>query len=297
METKGKEFRRLLNEEHYLFTAEVYSPLDAQIAERAGFKTIYMSGGSVSMLNGWPAMGFLARREMTRNASIMASAVNIPVIADALDGYGHALNTIRTVQEYIKTGIAGIHLEDQQYPKRFGHMDGKSILNRGEALGKFRAAVAERDSLDPNFLLIARTDAFGAVGGSLEEAIWRGRAYADLGVDLVWCEFSSSDRRPIFTFAEAMRKTHPRLPLAFNYSSSNWSTDPKPLKFRELGELGYKFIFIARFAAHASMSAVWDAIEDLAENEEQAQWSLEKVKAGHLTESHHEMPRLLNSKS
>jgi isocitrate lyase len=231
--------------------------------------------------------------EMSRTASMIASAVHIPIIADADDGYGSALNAMRTVAEFVKSGVAGVHLEDQQYPKRCGHIAGKTIVSREEAVGKFRAAVAERDRLDRDFVLIARTDAYGAVGGSMAEAIWRGRAYADAGVDLVWCELSTSDRRPAEVFAEAMRKTHPALPLAFNYSSSfKWHADPSPLTFRELGELGYRFIFITLFGAHAATYAVWNAMEDLVKNQESAQWALETVKGGHPTESHHVMARV-----
>ena len=289
----GKRFRQLLDEEDYLFTGGVYTPLDAQIAERVGMKSIYMSGYSVAMANGWPDMGFLTMTEVTRTASMIASAVNIPIIADADDGYGNALSTMRTVQEFIKTGVAGIHLEDQRFPKRCGHIAGKTIVNREEALGKFRAAVDVRNRLNPDFVLIARTDAYGAVGGSLEEAIWRSRAYADAGVDLVWCELSNASREPAIAFAKAMRETHPKLPLAFNYSSSfKWSSDPNPFLFRELGELGYKFIFVTLFATHAAMYAMWNAMEDLVKNQEQAQWTLEKVKAGHPTESHHVMARV-----
>jgi isocitrate lyase len=293
MQSAGKRFRQLLRDEPYVFTAGVYSPLDAQIAERVGLKSVYMSGYSVALLNGWPDMGFLTMTEMTRTASMIASAVRVPVIADADDGYGNALSTMRTVQEYVKTGVAGIHLEDQRFPKRCGHIAGKTLVSREEAIGKYRIAVAERNRLDPDFVIIARTDAFGAVGGSMEEAVWRGRAYADAGVDLVWSELSSSDRGPAIAFAEAMRKSHPRLPLAFNYSSSfRWHQDSQPLRFRELGELGYKFIFITIFGAHAATYGVWNAMEDLVRNEEEAQWALERMKKGHPTESHHEMARV-----
>src|SRR5262245_35809925 len=200
---------------------------------------------------------------------------------------------MRTVAKFVKIAVSGFHLDDHQYPKRCGHIAGKTIVSREDAVGKFRAAVAERDRLDRDFVLIARTDAYGAVGGSMDEAIWRGRAYADAGVDLVWCELSKSDRRPAEVFAEAMRKTHPDLPLAFNYSSSfRWHADPSPLTFRELGELGYRFIFITLFGAHAATYAVWNAMEDLVKNQESAQWALEKAKVGHPTESHHVMARV-----
>jgi isocitrate lyase len=289
----GKKFRQLLKDEEYLFTGGIYNPLDAQIAERVGMKSLYMSGYSVAMSNGWPDMGFLTQTEMTRTASMIASAVSIPIIADADDGYGNALSTMRTVQEYVKTGVAGVHIEDQQFPKRCGHIAGKTLVSRKEAVGKFRAAVDTRNRLDPDFVLIARTDAYGSVGGSIEEAIWRGRAYADAGVDLVWCEFSNPSREPAIEFAKAMRKTHPNLPLAFNYSSSmKWHRDNNPFLFRELGDLGYKFIFITLYAAHAAMYGVWNAMVDLVKNQEQAQWTLEKMKDGHPTESHHVMARV-----
>ena len=131
------------------------------------------------------------------------------------------------------------------------------------------------------------------MGGSYKEAIRRGRAYADAGVDLVWPELSSPDREPAVAFAKAMRESHPNVPLAFNYSSSfKWHKDQNPFTFRELGELGYKFIFITLFAAHAGMYAVWNAMEELVRDQEQAQWRLEKTKDGHPTESHHVMARV-----
>jgi isocitrate lyase len=245
------------------------------------------------MANGWPDMGFLTQTEVARIASMVASAVDVPVIADADDGYGNALSTMRTVQEMIKTGVAGIHLEDQRFPKRCGHIAGKTIVSREEALGKYRAAIDVRNRLDPDFFILARTDAYGAVGGSMEETIARGRMYADAGVDSVWAELSNASREPAIEFANAMRKTHPNLPLSFNYSSSfKWSSDSNPLTFKELGELGYKFIFITLFGAHAAMYSVWNAMHELAKNEEQAQWALERMKAGHPTESHHVMARV-----
>jgi isocitrate lyase len=256
-------------------------------------KSIYLSGYSMALANGWPDMGLLTQTEVARIASMVAGATRLPVIADADDGYGNALSTIRTVQEFARTGVAGIHLEDQRFPKRCGHIAGKTVVSLEEALGKYRAAIDTRDRLDRDFVIIARTDAYGAVGGSLEEAIRRGRAYADAGVDLVWCELSNASREPAVAFARAMRETHPNLPLAFNYSSSfRWHQDPNPFTFQELGALGYKFIFITLFASHAATYAVWNAMEELVRDQEQAQWRLEKAKVGHPTESHHVMARV-----
>jgi isocitrate lyase len=289
----GRKFRELLREEPYVFTGGVYSPLDAQLAEQVGMKAIYLSGYSVAMANGYPDMGLLTMTEVARTAAMVANAVSLPVIADADDGYGNALSTMRTVQEFVKTGVAGIHLEDQRFPKRCGHIAGKTVVPFDEAIGKYRAAIDVRNRLDPDFFLIARTDAYGAVGGSLEDAIKRGRAYADEGCDSVWSEFSSADREPAIAFAKAMRESHPELPLSFSYSSSfRWHQDKQPFTFAELGALGYKFIFITLFAAHAGTFAAYNALADLVKNQEQAQWELERTKLGHPTESHHVMARV-----
>src|SRR5262245_50917887 len=132
-------------------------------------KAIYLSGYSMALANGWPDMGLLTMTEVTRIASMAASAVQIPIIADADDGYGNALTTMRTVQEFMKTGVAGIHIEDQRFPKRCGHIAGKTLVSREEAVGKFRAAIDVRKRLDPDFVIIASTDAFGGMCGSLDE--------------------------------------------------------------------------------------------------------------------------------
>src|SRR5262245_64405965 len=152
MHRPGRAFRQLLRDEPYVYTGGIYSPLDAQIAEQAGLKAIYLSGYSLALLNGWPDMGFLTATEVARAASMVASAVDVPVIADADDGYGNALSTMRTVAEFIKTGVAGLHLEDQRFPKRCGHIAGKTVVSREEALGKYRAALDTRDRLDPDFV-------------------------------------------------------------------------------------------------------------------------------------------------
>src|SRR5256885_12192969 len=150
----GRKFRELLKDEEYLFTGGVYSPLDAQIAERVGMKSIYLSGYSMALANGWPDMGFLTQTEVSRIGALVAGAVEIPVIADADDGYGNALSTIRTVQEYVRSGVAGIHIEDQVVPKRCGHIAGKVIVGLEDAVGKYRAAVDTRNKLNPDFVII-----------------------------------------------------------------------------------------------------------------------------------------------
>ena len=158
-----------------------------------GFGAIYMSGYGTSLsLTGLPDAGLVTMTEMIANARYIAQAVNIPVIADADNGYGNAINVIRTVREYIGAGVAGIHIEDQVIPKRCGHVAGREVIPQDEAVGKIRAAVAARDEADRDFVLIARTDARGAHGGSLDEAIRRANAYLEAGADMAFVEGPTS---------------------------------------------------------------------------------------------------------
>ena len=287
----GRRFRQLLASRPYVFTSGVYTPIQARIAEMVGLPCVYMSGYSCSL--GYLAradLGFPTMTEMTTWARYIARVVSIPVIADADDGYGNALITMRTVAEFEAAGVAGIHLEDQRFPKRCGHLAGKVLLPREEAVKKVRAALDARS--DPDFFIIARTDAHGAVDGGLEEAIERGKRFADAGADMVWPEFATPDRGPVEAFAQAMARSFPGLPLAFNYSSSfKWTQVDNPLTFRELGEMGYKYIFITLGAIHAATYAEWQFLEDLAKNEEEAQFRLQRQKEGHPTENHHRLGR------
>ena len=289
--SKGAEFRKLLSEEPYVYTSGVYSPIEARIAEEVGLKCVYMSGYSCALgYLGRADLGFPTMTEMTTWAGYIARAVNIPVIADADDGYGNALITTRTIQEYERTGVAAIHLEDQRLPKRCGHLAGKYCLPMEESVLKLKAALNARS--DPDFFIIARTDAVSAVGSGMEEAIERGKRYADAGADLVWPEFPTPDRKYAEVFAEAMDKDFPGLPLGFNYSSSfKWTEAEAPVTFKELGRMGYKYIFISMGALHSAMYAEWNFLKDLSENQEQAQLRLQALKDGHPTENHHVMGR------
>ena len=181
--------RRLLAAGDVLFVPGCYNAMSARVLERAGFPVVYTGGYGASLsLAGLPDAGLLTMSEMVMNARYIAAAVRAPVIADADTGYGNAVNVVRTVREFVAAGIAGIHLEDQVSPKRCGHVAGKTVLPIDEAVGCFRAADAVRRELDPDFLLIARTDARGAAGGSLDDAIRRGNAFLDAGADMVFVE-------------------------------------------------------------------------------------------------------------
>ncbi len=163
--------------------------LHAKIAEATGFKVAYMSGmNTCATIFGVPDAGLLTMNEMAENAHRMANAINIPLVADADQGFGNAINAYRTVQEYIKADVAGIHIEDQTSPKRCGFVKGKQLVSIEEAVGKFEAAMAAKNELDPDFVIIARCDARTAVGGGLDEVIKRLNAYKKAGVDMLYME-------------------------------------------------------------------------------------------------------------
>jgi len=185
--------RQLLAADTPLLVPGCYNALSARILERAGFPAVYMTGYGTSLaLLGMPDAGLATMTEMHLNARYIANAVPVPVIADADNGYGNAINVIRTVREYVQTGVAAIHLEDQVVPKRCGHVAGRRVIPIEEAVGKYRAADQARRELDPDFVIIARTDARGAHGGSLDEAIRRANAYLEAGADMAFVEGPTS---------------------------------------------------------------------------------------------------------
>lgn len=161
----------------------------AQLAERAGFPYFGVSGAyTAAQLFGLPDAGFLTLPEIAENTRRICNAVSIPVMVDCDTGFGNALNVVRTVSEIISAGAASLFIEDQVAPKRCGFVKGKQLVPVDEALSKYRAALDTRDSLDPDFIIIARTDARGAVGGGLDEALRRGEAYLRAGVDVLYVE-------------------------------------------------------------------------------------------------------------
>ena len=286
---KAREFRRLLEEQDYVFAPGLYHALDARLAEMAGLDAAYMSGYSTVLGQfGFPDLEMVTMTEMVENAKRIVEATNLPVVADCDTGYGGVHNVRRAVREYEKAGVAAIHIEDQTSPKRCGHIAGKQIVSRDEAEARFSAAVDAKQSDDT--VIIARTDAYGSANGDWEEHLERGRIYADAGVDMVWPEMPDPSREDAVEYAETIHETHPDLKLAFNYSSSfAWSEEDDPLTFAELGDLGYKYIFITLYALHSGAHAVYEDLKNLAENDEQGQFDLEERYLGHETESHHQL--------
>ena len=187
---KTTRLRQLIERDELLIAPGAYDPYLARCVQMAGFEAVYMTGAGVSHSSlGMPDLGLLTFTEMLDRAGRIADAVELPVIADADTGYGNALNVMRTVRAYERAGIAALHIEDQVMPKQCGHFDEKRVIPLPEMLGKLKAALDART--DPDFLVIARTDARTAVG--LEEALERGQAFAEAGVDVVVVESPKSE--------------------------------------------------------------------------------------------------------
>lgn len=185
----GDKMRELIDDETILRCPGVHDAMSARAVNRVGFDAVYMTGYGTSLSRaGVPDAGLVTMPEMVANAAAIQETVDVPVIADADNGYGNATNVVRTVREYAKTGVGAVHIEDQTFPKRCGHVSGRQIIPREEAVGKFRAAADVRDERDEDLVIIARTDARGAVDGSLEEAIERANAYCDAGADVAFVE-------------------------------------------------------------------------------------------------------------
>jgi 2-methylisocitrate lyase-like PEP mutase family enzyme len=271
--------KKLLQEKEYILTFGIHNAMQAMIVERAGYDVVYMGGydTTVSML-GLPDVGLITETEMVTNARYIAKSVQLPVLADADNGYGNAINVIRTVENYEAAGLAGIHIEDQVAPKRCGHLAGKTLIPLEEAVGKIKAALDAKK--DKDFLIIARTDAIAAVGGGFDEAMKRGKAFAKAGADMVWSEFTSPEMELPRRFAKEMHVDFPNIPIFFNYSG-NFSWHESPVEFRQIANLGYKFINVSLGALRASAKAVWDYAVDLKAREAQAEIDFEKKLIGH----------------
>jgi len=246
--------RELLARPEPLVAPGAYDALSARLVEQAGFDVVYMTGfGTTASLIGRPDVGLLTGTEMVDNARRIVGAVDVPVIADADTGYGNAINVLRTVQAYEQAGVAGIHLEDQVTPKKCGHMSGKAVIDADEMLGKLRAAVAARR--DPDFLIIARTDA-AAVHG-LDDAIARARAFADAGADVLFVEAPTSEE-DIARVAAELRGV---APLVFNWAEGG-RTPPIPLV--RIAELGFSLVLYpigTLLAATAGIRALLDTLK------------------------------------
>jgi 2-methylisocitrate lyase-like PEP mutase family enzyme len=199
--------KQLLQRERLLVAPGCFDGLSARLVEEAGFEATYLSGGAVARSMGIPDIGLVTMSEVIERAAQVVSAIKIPIIADADTGYGNATNLVRTVREFERVGVAAIHIEDQITPKRCGHLDGKEVISLAEMEKKLEAAIANRT--DPDFCIIARTDARGVHG--FDDAIRRGRAFAKLGVDAIFVEAPQSEAE-----LEEIPRQLPGIPLLVN---------------------------------------------------------------------------------
>jgi methylisocitrate lyase len=182
--------RHLLQKEGMLVAPAIYDCLTAKLGEQAGFELLFTSGfGMSASLLGRPDMGLLTATEVLERVRYICRAVDVPVIADLDTGYGNAMNVMRTVEEAVHAGAAGVILEDQVWPKKCGHFDGKQVIDTREHIGKIRAAQKARGQSE--LVIIARTDARAVFG--LEAAIERGRAYVNAGADVIFVEAPQSE--------------------------------------------------------------------------------------------------------
>jgi carboxyvinyl-carboxyphosphonate phosphorylmutase len=243
------QLRRIIERHRTLLVPGCYDALSAKILEQAGFPVIYMSGSAVTMsLAGLPDLGFLSMTEMVDRARYICAAIDRPLICDADTGYGGTLNVMRTIREYERAGVSGVHLEDQETPKRCGHFEGKRLISRGEMTAKLKAALKARHN--PKFLIIARTDA-RAVSG-LDEALNRATLYAQAGADMIFLEAPRS-REELEIISRELRG----IDLLINVVEGGKTPQ---LSFRELEDLGFRIVLYPTF----SMRAVARTLQEVA---------------------------------
>jgi 2,3-dimethylmalate lyase len=224
------KLRQLLREPGIIVAPGAYDCLTAKLIELEGFPALYMTGAGTSLTRlGKPDLGLATLSEMVSNAAAMASTVSIPLIADADTGYGGSLNVYRAVREYEKAGVAALHIEDQVFPKRCGHLDGKQVVAAEDMVIKLRAAVEARS--DEDFVLIARTDALAVTG--LDDTLRRCHAYAEAGADVLFVE-AVRTREEIERIAREIS-----VPLLYNFVEHGKSP---LLSVAELQRLGFKLV-------------------------------------------------------
>jgi 2-methylisocitrate lyase-like PEP mutase family enzyme len=182
--SKGRRLRELMESDGMALAPGAYDGMTAKLIQQADFSCVYMTGGGTSSSYGYPDYGLITMSEMVANAGRIADAVDLPVISDADNGYGNELNVYRTIQTFEKAGVAGVHIEDQAFPKRCGHLDDKELISLDDYLAKIRAATDARR--DPDFVIIARTDSRAKLG--FEEAVRRCNAAIAAGADVAFLE-------------------------------------------------------------------------------------------------------------
>jgi 2,3-dimethylmalate lyase len=240
------QLRQMLTSGQLIVAPFVLNALHAKIAESVGFQAVYMTGAGTAAERGFPDVGLLTMTEMVANAKFIAGAVGIPVVCDADTGYGNPLNVRRTVREYEAAGVAGIHIEDQLFPKKCGFFEGKQVIAQEEAVQKIRAALDART--DPDFVIIARCDAYAVTGWA--DTVKRCRAYVEAGADLVFVDGIKSVE-DLHTYATDLAD----LPRMYNGDL---------MRIEEVAQLGYR-LMICGSTIWLIYKQVKEAFEELKE--------------------------------
>ncbi|HLY66495.1 MAG TPA: isocitrate lyase/PEP mutase family protein, partial [Chloroflexota bacterium] len=253
-ERKTTRLQALIKRPEPLIVPGGFSPYLARIAQEAGFEAFFLAGSQTAgFLYGLPDVGIIALRDMVDHARHMAARCDIPIFADADTGYGNAVGVHFTVQEYIRAGVAGIHIEDQEAPKRSGIFAGRRCISTEEAIGKYKAAVAAKQELDADFVICARCDVIGAEGGTFDEAVRRAIAYVEEAhVDMVWMN-SMHTRDEI---GDVCRR------IPGPVMTSYYGEPPTP-NLEEWRSMGVAAAIFPACAAGAAGQAAWEFLHEL----------------------------------
>jgi 2-methylisocitrate lyase-like PEP mutase family enzyme len=248
--------QKLLKRPELLVMSGGFSPLHARMSEVLGYEAFFMSGSQVAAyVYGYPDVGLLGLSEMSEALRRITSVTAIPVFADADTGYGNAVNAYYTVQAYIRAGAAGLHIEDQEAPKKSGTLAGRRLISVEEAVGKFKAAVAAKKALDADFVVCARCDSIGSEGGSFQDAVERSIRYVnEAGVDAIWVN-TLTKREEI---AEACRRI-PAPVIAPYYGER-----PSP-NFEEFQRLGAAAVLYPSLTTANGLQATWELLHEFKE--------------------------------
>jgi methylisocitrate lyase len=228
----------------------VFNALVARMAEQLGFQAVYLSGGALSAATGVPDIGLLGLAEFVEQARTITLATSLPLLSDADTGFGETLNVERTVRLFEAAGVAGIHLEDQELPKRCGHLSGKRLVEPAVMAAKVRSAVAARR--DADFVIIARTDARGVT--SFDDAVRRARLYVEAGADAIFPE-ALEDTDELAAFARAV-------PVPLLANMTEFGRSPL-LDFETLAGMGYRMVLYPLTAFRAAMAAARATLADV----------------------------------
>jgi len=256
----ASKLRALLAKQH-VFAASIYDPLSARMAELAGFEALHLTGfGTEASQLGAPDMGIMTMTELVNHAGRITDAVGIPVLSDVDTGFGGANNIVRTVRQMERAGVAGVHIEDQVFPKRCPVLEGRAVVPRDVAIGRVKAAVDARR--DDSFVIVARTD--GDVV-SIDEAIERSNLYLEAGADLAMPTFLNVDARPYFSLSpdEQMAVLRRLTSGIKGMTMSLGVSPPKGYSVDDIAKAGFSFIMFAGSAVGAVANTLTEVFREI----------------------------------